>query len=303
MEKSGSTKQLASKLLSWFETEGRELPWRNTTDAYLILVSEIMLQQTQVARVITFYERWLTAFPDWKTLAAASNAEVIQLWSGLGYNRRALSLRDIAVQVIEKGVPTNREEWLELKGIGPYTSAALSVFSLHHRHIPIDTNIRRVLGRVLLGIHFPQLDDDQAILEASTSLLAIKKDFHQIPQALFDLATATCTKTPNCAACPLVNECRAAKDFLAGKVETPKRTIKKSRERIQDGKKHPDRIYRGRLLKCVGNNEGATLNQLTQAINEPINTKSDKEWLLALLSRLEKDKMIEKKNKKWFLHR
>ena len=95
----------AEKLLRWYKKYGRDLPWRKTRDPYKILISEIMLQQTQVPRVLLFYKKWLTLFPSWKTLAKATNAEVIRAWAGLGYNRRALILRDIAKQVAHGGIP------------------------------------------------------------------------------------------------------------------------------------------------------------------------------------------------------
>lgn len=219
----------ASKLLAWYRKHGRILPWRNTQDPYRILVSELMLQQTQVPRVLMFYPRWLKQFPDWSTLAKASNADVISAWAGLGYNRRALMLRDIAKQVIAYGVPKSEEEWRLLKGIGPYTAAALAAFSLRARTLPIDTNIRRVLGRVLLGKPFPDLADDEKIQKKANAFLPIRGDFHDVPQALFDLATLVCTKTPACEKCPLRNDCPAAKKFLSGKITVPKRTTKKTR--------------------------------------------------------------------------
>ena len=122
-----------------------------------------MLQQTQVDRVVDFYKRWLKLFPTWKTLAGASNAQVIHAWAGLGYNRRALMLRDVARHVVEHGVPRTQEAWLAIKGIGPYTAAAVSAFAQKQRTLPIDTNIRRVLGRLLLGKPFTTLADDEKI--------------------------------------------------------------------------------------------------------------------------------------------
>src|SRR5688572_3982677 len=113
------------KLLHWFDHEGRKLPWRDTRDPYRILVSEIMLQQTQVSRVIDFYRAWMKQFPTWNALAKASNSEIIHAWAGLGYNRRGLMLRDIAKQIVHDGIPKSREAWLALKGVGPYTADAL----------------------------------------------------------------------------------------------------------------------------------------------------------------------------------
>ena len=108
-----------TKLLSWFNRYGRTLPWRFIDDPYHIFVSEIMLQQTQAARVIDFYQAWLKIFPTWESLANAKTPQLLHAWAGLGYNRRALYLREAARQVIEQGVPQSEEAWRTLKGVGP----------------------------------------------------------------------------------------------------------------------------------------------------------------------------------------
>ncbi|MDP3794296.1 MAG: A/G-specific adenine glycosylase, partial [Candidatus Uhrbacteria bacterium] len=260
---------LTTRLLHWYDRHGRDLPWRGTRDPYRILVSEIMLQQTQVPRVLLFYTKWLRRFPSWKILAQASNADVIRAWAGLGYNRRALMLRDIARHVIECGVPKNEKEWLNLKGIGPYTAAALAAFSLHHQTFPIDTNIRRVAGRLLLGRPFPSPSDDDRLRHLATRLLASSptRSF-DVPQALFDLANANCAKRPACITCPMIKHCLAAKKFLSGSVRVPKRTTIKANETIHPGKKYPDRIYRGRILKRVREtSQGISLQALGHLID------------------------------------
>lgn len=281
-------------LLRWYTKHGRKLPWRNTRNAYRILVSEIMLQQTQVSRVKEKYKEWLSLFPNWNSLASASNADVIHAWAGLGYNRRALALRDIAKQVVEQGEPTTREEWLALKGVGPYTSAALASFSLHHRELPIDTNIRRVLGRALLGIHFPQLEDDERIDAVGKQLVATSKKHFDVPQAIFDLATSHCVKMPDCATCPLVTQCKAAPDFLAGRIEEPKRMTKKATERIQEGKKYPDRIYRGRILKLVREQREIAIGAIGAAIDPTFDPIRDSQWIEELVKRLKKDNLVQR---------
>ncbi len=286
---------ISAKLLKWYDKNGRDLPWRNATDPYPILVSEIMLQQTQVSRGILYFEKWLELFPNFSSLAKATNKQVIEAWAGLGYNRRALALRDIARQVVARGVPESYEEWLALKGIGPYTASAISVFSLQTKRLPVDTNIRRVLGRVYLGVHFPDLSHDEAIIEVSEELLKSKR-FHDIPQALFDLATMTCLKTPLCEVCPLKDSCKSSTDFLSGKVITPKRTIKKAIEKKHTGKKYPDRIYRGRILKVVREKGSVKTNIIGPEIDKTFNPKTDGGWLKSMLDRLERDTMIEKRN-------
>jgi A/G-specific adenine glycosylase len=284
--------RVSERLLRWYRINGRDLPWRRTTDPYRILVSEIMLQQTQVARVLEFYPRWLKEFPNWKALASASSADVIYAWAGLGYNRRALVLRDIAISVQEKGIPQSRDEWLALKGIGPYTSAVLTVFSLQKRASPIDTNIRRVLGRIFFQNHYPQLTDDPGLAVVMTDKLMTHKDFVHIPQAIFDLANTHCTKTPSCATCPMKDVCSSSSDFLTGRVEVPKRMTAKPNERIHKGKNFPDRIYRGRILKLVREEQLMRVESLGKLIDKGYLKSSDRDWLEAMLLRLEKDGLI-----------
>lgn len=292
----------ATKLLRWYEKEQRILPWRKTRDPYKILVSEIMLQQTQVDRVIGFYKSWLALFPDFTSLAKASNADVIQAWSGLGYNRRALALRDIAREVEKSGIPKTREEWLFLKGIGPYTSAAIALFAQHERVFPVDSIIRRVMGRFFLGKPFPDASSDELIEEKGRVLLKESDRYFDIPQALFDLGTKICSKAPDCAICPLKNQCKASKAFLSGEVVIPKRSLPKAKERVHGGKKFPDRIYRGRILKVVkSSDKGCSRQEIIDQANLGYNPDQDKQWLNGMLERLVKDNLLAQKRNKYFL--
>src|SRR4051794_26763384 len=134
----------AAPLLDWYAAVARPLPWRETTDPYAILVSEVMLQQTQAARVVPYYERWLDAFPDAEALAAAEPAAVLAPWGGLGYNRRALALQRAAAHVVVHGWP---DDLTELPGVGPYTAAAVASFAFGRDVAAVDTNWRRVQQR------------------------------------------------------------------------------------------------------------------------------------------------------------
>ena len=283
------------KLLQWFDREGRKLPWRNTRDPYRILVSEIMLQQTQVSRVIDFYRAWMKRFPTWNALARASNSEVIHAWAGLGYNRRGLALRDITREITANGIPKTRDEWLALKGIGPYTADAIAVFTHHEHRWPIDTNLRRVGGRLFLGKPYPQPSDDDRIRSFALSTLRSTKRHFDVPQAAFDLATSICTKTPNCSICPLKNDCLAAPKFLSGKVKTPKQMVKKSFENIRSGKRWPDRIFRGRILALVRQSTKPILLSKLGPLVDPAFTKIDQSWITAMVDRLAKDKLLSRK--------
>src|SRR3989440_7180044 len=164
-----------SSLLQWYATEQRNLPWRSTHDPYAILVSEIMLQQTQVDRVLPKYQQFLAAFPTLLDLASASTAEVIAVWVPLGYNRRAVSLQSIARQVMAEydgRIPESIDELLKLKGVGRYTAGAIACFAYRKQVATVDTNIRRVLQRIFLGLEHsePKLNDVQALALAEQVL-------------------------------------------------------------------------------------------------------------------------------------
>jgi A/G-specific adenine glycosylase len=170
-------------LLAWFETHGADLPWRRTRDPYAILVSEVMLQQTQVSRVVPRYEAWLDRWPNVHALAAASPAEVIRGWQGLGYNRRGLNLHRTARLVAEHGWP---DDLTELPGVGPYTAAAVRAFAFGEAVLPRDTNVLRIEERT--GHRFDP----------------------SCGQALMDLGRTVClARVPRCDECPLAARCPA----------------------------------------------------------------------------------------------
>ncbi len=168
-------------LLTWYERNARDLPWRKTRDPYAILVSEVMLQQTQVERVVPRYEAWLARWPTVDALAAAAAGEVIVAWQGLGYNRRAINLHRAACHVAEHGWP---DDLTELPGVGPYTAAAVGNFAFGRAVLPADVNIARVQERT--GGEF----------DAACA------------QALFDLGATIClARIPRCELCPLAELC------------------------------------------------------------------------------------------------
>ncbi len=172
---------MRATLLRWYSANGRELPWRETDDPYAILVSEVMLQQTQVERVIPRWTRWLARWPTVEELARATPGEAILEWQGLGYNRRAVSLHRAARIVAEHGWP---DDLTELPGIGPYTAAAVGNFAFGRDVLPVDTNVRRVQERTGEGF-----DGGCA-------------------QALFDLGATVClARVPRCGVCPLADGC------------------------------------------------------------------------------------------------
>ena len=168
-------------LLAWHAEKGRDLPWRGTSDPYAILVSEVMLQQTQASRVVPRYLAWLERWPTVGALATASTGEVIREWQGLGYNRRALSLQRAAREVTANGWP---EDLTELPGVGRYTADAVACFALGRPVLPVDVNVRRVQERS--GAAFD----------------------HTCGQALMDLGATICiARVPRCGECPLAEAC------------------------------------------------------------------------------------------------
>jgi A/G-specific adenine glycosylase len=172
---------LETTLSAWFSRKGRELPWRETRDPYAILVSEVMLQQTQVPRVIPKYEAWLERWPTVEVLAAATPADVIREWQGLGYNRRAVSLHRAARRIAAEGWPA---DLTELPGVGRYTADAVARFAFDLPVLPLDTNVRRVLERT--GGEFGPGS----------------------AEALMDLGATIClARVPRCGACPLAPGC------------------------------------------------------------------------------------------------
>lgn len=287
---------VSKKLLAWYDRHGRDLPWRHTRDPYKILVSELMLQQTQVDRVLFFYSRWLKQYPTWKKLARATNEEVIRAWAGLGYNRRALMLRDIARTIAQHGIPKTEQEWRALKGIGTYTAAAVSAFAMNERTMPVDTNIRRVLGRFFLGVPYPQPTHDVRIGKKIDDLLPKRGRYADVPQALFDLATEICKKNPNCAQCPLRTSCKAAQKFLTGRVRIPKQMVKKAHEQRHRNKPFPDRIYRGRILKLVREQKKVKLEMVGPSIDPTFDVKQDSTWVDNMINRMIKDGFLNRKS-------
>jgi A/G-specific adenine glycosylase len=197
-------------LAVWYVGAKRDLPWRRTRDAYAITVSEFMLQQTQVATVIPYYERWLRQFPDWRSLAEAKEETVIKAWEGLGYYRRARNLQALAKAVMEVGgeMPRDVKALLALPGIGPYTSAAIGSIAFDLPAAVLDGNVMRVLTRLLA------LRDDIALPKTREKLQVIADRFldRQEPsrhnQAVMELGATICVpRNPLCLLCPLKRDC------------------------------------------------------------------------------------------------
>jgi A/G-specific adenine glycosylase len=211
------------RLARWYRRAARDLPWRRTTDAYEILVSESMLQQTQVSRVLEFYPRFLSRFPTLEALAAAPPRRVMEAWSGLGYYARARNLHSLARHVVGEATPSappparatlpaEPDELRRLPGIGPYTAGAVASFAWKKRAALVDTNVARVLSRVFAPrLHPKRPRDLSRIWEIANAVLprtGAATWTHN--QALMELGALVCTaRVKRCGACPVATICRS----------------------------------------------------------------------------------------------
>lgn len=199
------------RLMAWYRENGRHgLPWRLTRDTYAVLISEVMLQQTQVERVLPYYTAWLERWPTFAALTGATPADVIREWRGLGYNRRALNLHRLAVTVTRDHggeLPTSSATLRKLPGIGPYTAAAIQSFAREQRIPVADTNIARVLARAFFGAPTPHDVPARSLSEAAEALLP-SRDVRHHNLALMDLGALVCgSRAPRCGECPVARLC------------------------------------------------------------------------------------------------
>jgi A/G-specific adenine glycosylase len=244
---------LHGPILAWYDEHARELPWRSTSaSAWSVMVSEFMLQQTPVARVLPVHEEWLRRWPTPGDLAAEAPGEAVRAWGRLGYPRRALRLHAAATVIAEQhggDVPASYDDLLALPGVGDYTAAAIATFAHGRRHVVLDTNVRRVLGRVAAGVEFPAPSVTRGERTLAADLLP-----HDEPTAatwsvaVMELGALVCTAAnPRCDTCPVADLCawRAAGHPA---YDGPPR-----RGQAWAG---TDRQCRGRLLAVVRDAEG-----------------------------------------------
>jgi A/G-specific adenine glycosylase len=219
------------QLLAWYAQNHRPLPWRTTRDPYALLVSEVMLQQTQAARVVPYYHAFLTRFPDPQSLAAAPRRDVLEAWSGLGYNRRVLALHAAAKHISRHGWP---DDLTELPGVGPYTAAAVGAFAWDRQVAAVDTNARRVIERHDGARHTAKT------LAARAGELLPPGRAAEFNQAMMELGATVCRpRAPRCGACPIRDGC------AGGPTARPPRRPRA--ERFED----TDRWARGRIVAAL----------------------------------------------------
>ena len=205
-------RRFQQKLLGWYRRNRRDLPWRRTEDPYHILVSEIMLQQTQVDRVLPKYAEWLEKFPSMHALAAAPEGDVTETWRPLGYNIRPRRLQSIAREAVERyggKLPADEETLLSFKGIGQYTAGAIRSFAFRERAAILDTNVARVLFRVFIAKGDPKSHAMTKHLWTVSAAL-VPRDVFDFNQALMDFGAMVCSaRNPKCLVCPMSKGCRS----------------------------------------------------------------------------------------------
>jgi A/G-specific adenine glycosylase len=284
--------RINTALLRWYRNNARKLPWRGERDPYRILLSEVMLQQTQVARVLEKYPLFLDRFPTLRRLARARISAVIKAWRGMGYNHRALRLQKLAGIVVNdfnSKLPENISELASLPGVGRYTAHALACFAFGKSVAVVDTNVARVLNRLYLRAN-PRTSSRNAYVWRLAERHLPRRNAHDWNQALMDLGATTCTAAkPRCIVCPLSELCPSAH-----KVPLAKNHVR----RLEPGRNGiPNRIYRGRIVEVLRNlRPGSAIasSVLARAVKADLTTR-DRRWFEALLRSLEQDGLVRRR--------
>jgi A/G-specific adenine glycosylase len=273
------------EITSWFKKNKRDLPWRKT-DAWGVLVSEFMLQQTPVNRVLPIYEEWMKRWPTAASLSKATPAQVITAWGRLGYPRRALRLHECAKEIthnLSGKIPENEAELRALPGIGEYTAAAITAFAFEKRSLVLDINIRRLYARLFDGVETPT----QAATKVEKSRyeeLIPKREPHAWAAASMELGAVICTsQAPKCGICPVAHVCAWRS------LDYPKSDVVKRRQSWHG----TDRQCRGTIVQALRENEVLTKSQIAQLWDVPSQLEK------ALLTLLD-DGLIESRGKNKF---
>ncbi len=248
-------------LLRWYRSRRAAYPWRVRSEPYHVLVSEVMLQQTQASRVVPAYGRFLRRFPTVHVLARASRAEVLRAWDGLGYNRRAVALSEAGKAIVrdyEGRLPSDPTELSRLPGVGPYTAAAVASISYGVAVPAVDTNVRRVTARFLLGSEPHAVSP--AVIHGAARRWLDRRNPGAWNQAVMDLGRQVCRPQPRCVACPLSTSCR----FRAAG-GTPNRPVRRDTQF-----KGSFRQVRGRVIAILRARPSASLETLASAMSEPV---------------------------------
>jgi len=286
--KSKDLREFQKVVLDWYKVHKREFLWRRETpEPFITLVSEVMLQQTQTARVEEKLPPFLEQFPTIQSLASATNADIIRAWNGMGYNNRALRLRNAAKLICERHngqIPNTEAELLSLPGIGRYTATALMSFSFKIDIPVVDVNIRRVYSRVFFKMETTSsVAPEKAIHEIAENIYPRNRssDWHQ---AIMDVGAIHCTaRQPDCKNCPLNALCISSEKMV--EYTAPKRAE-------PEYKGIPRRIWRGRIVELLRNSQKLSIDNIAEKLFNDIVTVNDREWLQEVLSKLEQDSLI-----------
>lgn len=280
------------RLVDWYRRHHRTLPWRETHDPYRIMVSEVMLQQTQVDRVVPKYHAFLERFPDLQALADASPSEVIRAWAGLGYNRRALNLQRAARAVVDDHggrMPADVDALRKLPGIGPYTAGAIACFAYRQDVGFVDTNIRRVLHRVVAGPEVPEPLMTAGEIERLAREIVPPGDGYEWNQALMEIGATLCrARTVDCAACPLAAVCRARPTIEHALASAPRRSA-----RAEPRFETTNRYVRGRIIDILRDAppSGISATQIIDRMPDGVHAPDDAR-VMALLDVLTVEGMV-----------
>lgn len=278
---------IRSRLLLWYSRHKRDLPWRNTEDPYKIAVSEVMLQQTQVERVVPKYRAWVRSFPTVRSLARAPLLDVMERWSGLGYNNRAVRLRETARAILahHHGIfPEDVESLKKLPGFGDYTAGAVATFAFAKPVVIIDTNIRRVVGRMMFGVRGPR--SERALREAARTMLATRS-VRAWGHALMDLGAMVCrSAAPKCTICPMRRYCLAYPAILHER--------RRPASRRQSPFPHSDRFWRGRILSALLRRKRTSVKRIFSRVQS--HGKLSQTRFRKILSSLERDSIVAVEN-------
>jgi A/G-specific adenine glycosylase len=275
-------------LISWFEENGRDLPWRRTRDPWRILLSEVMLQQIQVKRAVPFYEAFLARFATPRALAEAPLAEAIRVWGNLGRYRRVVNLHRTSRILIEEFggvVPSDPEVLVRLPGIGPYTAGAIACFAFEKDVAFVDTNVRRVLHRLFFGSEVPEPAAKEKQLLSTAETLVPSGHGWKWGQSVIEFGALHCTaRRPLCESCPLGGLCVAGPAIRTSLAGLPRGG------RVAGRYEGSNRYYRGRVLAVLREapGEGILLRELGENLREGFSEK-DLPWLHGVVESLEKD--------------
>ena len=277
-----------STLKTWFRRNQRELPWRDDVTPWEVVLSEFMLQQTQVSRVIPYFEKFRSTFPTPSAMAKTPKSKVVSMWGGLGYPRRALRLHELATVLVkdfDNQVPEDYETLISLPGIGDYTANAILAFAFQKRSVVIDTNIRRVISRAVLGHEWPTKSITKTEREQIESLVPRQhKAASMYSAAIMELGQVICVPKPKCDLCPIKREC---KWVLAGKPVG----VKVNRTQAWHG---TNRKCRGIILRAIREENSVTINSLSKSW-------ANREQLESCVEALIEEGFIEKSDRKLIL--